>query len=86
MEALLLGIPYVAADDAGHSEIHARWGGGRVLPVPADADAYATVCREVLANPDAVRLSMERRREVHAELSPDRHGVDVMNVYRSMQR
>ncbi len=86
VEALLLGIPYVAADDAGHSEIHARWGGGRVLPIPADADAYATVCREVLANPDAVRLSMERRREIHAELSPDRHGVDVMNMYRSMQR
>jgi glycosyltransferase involved in cell wall biosynthesis len=86
VEALLLGIPYVAADDAGHSEIHQRWGGGRVLPVAADADAYADICRRVLADPDSVRLSMEQRRAIHAELSPDRHAVDVMDVYGRLRR
>lgn len=86
VEALLLGVPYVAADDAGHSEIHGRWGGGRVLPVSVDTDAYAAVCRAVLADPDSVRLTIDRRREIQAELSPDRHGKDVMDVYRRLRR
>lgn len=81
VEALLLGVPYVAADDAGHSEIYSRWKGGLVLRPEASALDYAEACKRVLEDPGSVRLSPERRRTILEELSPERHADDVMAVY-----
>lgn len=84
VESLLLGVPYVAADDAGHSEIHARWGGGALVPRDAPAEAYADACRPLLDGPASARLPAERRHAIAAELTPIRHAGDVMEVYRKL--
>jgi glycosyltransferase involved in cell wall biosynthesis len=86
VEALLLGVPYVAAADAGHLEIHGRWKGGLLVDPEADADAYAAACRQALAAPAEVVLSMDRRRAVAEELTPARHAADVMDLYRRLLR
>lgn len=84
VEALLMGVPYVATDDAGHSEIHARWGGGALLPEAADAQTYSRACAEVLNDRASTALSLARRREIAAILSPERHAEDVMAVYENL--
>lgn len=84
VEALLLGVPYVATGDAGHLEIHGRWAGGLLVDPEADADAYASACRRVLAAPADVTLPIERRRAVAEELTPERHASDVMELYRRL--
>jgi glycosyltransferase involved in cell wall biosynthesis len=81
VEALLLGVPYVAANDAGHAEIHGRWGGGLAPAVDAGIEVYAEACRQVLAAPAVVRLPMARRRAISAELTPTMHAAEVMQVY-----
>ena len=84
VESLLLGVPYVAADDAGHSEIHLRWGGGIMIDADASAEEYAAACHKAIADPDSVRLPKDRRRAIAAELTPGHHAADVMEVYRSL--
>ena len=52
VEAIILGTPVVATRGAGHSEIIGAWGGG-VLANETDTPAEAaTLCLEVLAEPD----------------------------------
>jgi glycosyltransferase involved in cell wall biosynthesis len=84
VESLLLGVPYVAADDAGHSEIHRRWGGGIMVPADGSVEDYAAACRTAISAPDSVRLPIDRRRTVAAELTPRHHAADVMEVYRRL--
>lgn len=84
VEALLLGVPYVAAADAGHCEIHRRWAGGELLPPDADVEAYAKACVALLAGPETAVLSPVRRREIAAELTPARHAAEVMELYRRL--
>ena len=81
VEALLLGIPYVAADDAGHSEIFARWGGGLMIPVAGTAEDYAAAGKRAL-NAGGVPLPAGERDRIAASLRPERHADDVMDVYR----
>lgn len=83
VEALLLGVPYVATADAGHLEIHARWGGGVLVSPEADAETYAAACRSVLAAPRAA-LTLAARQAASAELTPARHAADVMQLYTSL--
>jgi len=82
VEALLLGVPYVATDDAGHSEIAARWGGGRLVARDATAKQFAEVALDVLANPKGTALPSETRHIIANELSPARHAESVLAVYK----
>ena len=84
VEALLLGIPYVAADDAGHTEIFQRWGGGQVLPAGASVDDYAAACREILFSTASVVHPLAARRAIAADLAPAKHAEDVFAVYRRL--
>jgi glycosyltransferase involved in cell wall biosynthesis len=84
VEALLLGVPYVGTDDAGHSEIAARWGGGLLLPVDATAERFADEILNVLGSRGATALSVARRKEVAIELSPRAHAGHVLDVYRRL--
>ncbi|MXQ13574.1 glycosyltransferase family 4 protein [Microvirga makkahensis] len=84
VEALLLGVPFVATDDAGHSEIVARWSGGLLVGSQATADKFAEEAMRVLAAPEDFILSLEARRKVAEELSPRSHAARIMNVYRSI--
>jgi glycosyltransferase involved in cell wall biosynthesis len=82
VEALLLGVPFVATDDAGHSEIVARWSGGILVKPHATVDEFADAAMRVLAAPKDVVLSLDERRKVAEELSPRTHAARIMAVYR----
>lgn len=84
VEALILGVPYVAADDAGHSEIFRRWGGGLMAATDASPEVYADLAETVLRDPAAVALPLAERRTVAASLTPERHAADVMAIYRRL--
>lgn len=84
VEALLLGVPYVAAADAGHSEIFERWGGGVMVPPDGSVEDYAEAVRATLADPGRVALPPGERERIAASLRPERHAEEVMEVYRDM--
>ncbi|WP_457093956.1 glycosyltransferase [Microvirga sp. P5_D2] len=84
VEAMLLGVPYVATADAGHNEIFSRWGGGRIVERAATADQFADEIMQTLASRDSVILSEGRRRQLAEEVSPRAHAGKVLDVYRSV--
>lgn len=86
IEAALLGTPYVATDDAGHAEIGRRWHGGRLVPVEADAAAFAAASLEVLHDPGSVLLSPDARAAVAADVGPRRHAERVIEIYEALER
>jgi glycosyltransferase involved in cell wall biosynthesis len=85
VESLLLGVPCVATDDAGHGEILRRWGGGRLVPRDADAATFAAAVTAVLADPGTA-LDAPARAAVATELLPATHAGHVLDVYRSIAR
>jgi glycosyltransferase involved in cell wall biosynthesis len=84
VEALMLGVPYVAAADAGHREISERWAGGRLLPVSSTPEDYAREVLETLDQKDRVILTPERRMEIARELSPRSQAERVLAVYKAL--
>jgi glycosyltransferase involved in cell wall biosynthesis len=86
VEALLVGAPYVATRDAGHAEIHERWGGGLVLETPAPASAFADAALGALGNPSGIVLPLEARRAAAAELASREHMRAVTEFYDDMGR
>jgi glycosyltransferase involved in cell wall biosynthesis len=81
VEALLLGVPYVATSGEGHIEIHGCWKGGRLVPDSADPLEFAATALDVLKDPSRVVLGQAQRMKARQELSPKRHVDDVVRVY-----
>lgn len=86
VEAAMLGTPYVATDDAGHTEIGRRWGGGSLVPADAGPEAFAAAILEVLRDPAAAALSGPERAALAEELHPARHAARVVQVYEETAR
>jgi glycosyltransferase involved in cell wall biosynthesis len=86
VEALLVGTPYVATRDAGHAEIHERWGGGLVLETSTSASAFAEAALSALDDPLRVVLPIEARRAAAAELASREHMLAVTEFYDDMGR
>jgi glycosyltransferase involved in cell wall biosynthesis len=82
VEALLLGVPYVATADGGHVEIASRWGGGELVDLQATAEQFADAIVSALHKLDAITLSRERRKRVGIELSARSHAENVLTIYR----
>ncbi|HEX8342132.1 MAG TPA: glycosyltransferase family 4 protein [Tepidisphaeraceae bacterium] len=82
VEGLLLGVPYVASDSAGHGEIHERWGGGLLVAPEAPARAYADACLRVMEAPERVALPELERDVIGSTLRPEKQAGDLMNLYR----
>lgn len=80
VEALLLGTPYVATDDAGHREIARRWGGGALVPATASPEEFALKVFEMLNRTDGP-LSEEKLVQAKLELSPQAHAREVSSFY-----
>lgn len=85
IEAALLGTPYVATDDAGHTEIGRRWKGGRLVDKNASPGVFAEAALAVLAEPQSVLLSMQARMDVAEDVSPRRHAERVIAVYEKLR-
>ena len=86
VEASLLGVPYVATDDAGHGEIGRRWGGGVLVGKEKSDNEYAAAIVAALNCPSSVRLDQSRLANLADSLSVKRHADEVVNVYKSMLR
>ncbi len=80
LEALLLGVPYVATDDAGLGETGRRFGGGLLVPREAAASSFAEAVLKGLNGYDPDRLS-ETRQHAREDLSAQRHTQRVMALY-----
>ena len=81
VEAIMLGVPVVATEGAGHSEIIGTWGGGMLVPEEATAEDMAAACRGVLEKTGELVLPEARRRQIAADLSSDAHAERVMRIY-----
>ena len=81
VEACLLGVPYVATDDAGHGEIGRNWGGGVLVGKEKASGEYADVVVAALDNPASLRLDPFGLTKVADNLSVIRHADEVLDVY-----
>ena len=81
IEAVLLGTPYVATDDAGHSEIALQWNGGFLVEPAASEVQFADAALAVAGRASAVVLPPPLRRSVAEEFSAEMHARKVMKIY-----
>ena len=81
VEALLVGTPYVATDDAGHRETARRWGAGVLVPETADPTSFASRVLSVLDRSEDLTLPLEQRETVAREVSPEGHAQAVTTFY-----
>lgn len=84
LEALMLGVPYVATDDAGLGETGRRFGGGALVARDATPDAFAAAVLETLAAPADPAADAAARARALEELSAQRHADQVLALYREM--
>lgn len=80
LEALMLGVPYVATDDAGLGETGRRFGGGLLVPREAGPEQFAQAVVEGLDGHDPARLA-EAAAIARETLSAARHTARVMALY-----
>jgi glycosyltransferase involved in cell wall biosynthesis len=85
LEAAIIGTPYLATDDAGHREIWNRWRGGRLAPVEAKADEFASVALDILCNPEAVILKEQERDQIVKDVSASTHARRIIEIYRRLE-
>ena len=81
VEASLLGVPYVATDDAGHGEIGRNWGGGALVGKEKPSSEYADIIIAALNDPASLRLDPSGLTKVAEGLSVKRHADEVLDVY-----
>jgi glycosyltransferase involved in cell wall biosynthesis len=82
IEAITVGVPFVATDDAGHREIIDRWGGGTLVPSSAPSNTFASAALSSLKQSRNCALEVEARSKVANELSIERHIRHIDSVYR----
>lgn len=83
LEALMLGVPYVATDDAGLGETGRRFGGGRLVPRQAGPEQFAQAVVEGLASHDPAALG-KAATIARETLSAARHTERVLTVYEAI--
>jgi glycosyltransferase involved in cell wall biosynthesis len=79
VEALMLDVPYVATDDAGHGEIARTWGGGLLVPRDAEAAAFGDAIVQALNSPP--RLDTAARDKLFHDVEPATHAARVLRIY-----
>lgn len=82
LEALMLGVPYVATDDAGLGETARRFGGGLLVPRGAGPGAFAATVVQALGTmlPDFT----EERQCARDSLSAVSHAAQILKVYEAL--
>jgi glycosyltransferase involved in cell wall biosynthesis len=81
IEAALVGVPYVATDDAGHGEIARTWGGGVLVGKDEPSEAFAAAALDALAGAQRIVLDEPGRHKITHDLSVERHARNVGAVY-----
>lgn len=81
VEAMLLGVPVVAAASGGNPEILEDRRTGRLVP-DDDVEAFVAACTELLDNPDSARrLGAAARDQAERRYSVQVHAEEMMAVY-----
>ncbi|TCM20527.1 glycosyl transferase family 1 [Novosphingobium sp. PhB165] len=80
LEALMLGVPYVATDDAGLGETGRRFGGGLLVPREAGPEVFAQAVLQGLSAPDSGQWD-EARRQARDALSARHHTQRMLALY-----
>lgn len=84
VEAMLAGVPVVAADSGGHREIVAHGETGLLVPAD-DPAALADAAQTLLSSPDdRQRLASNAQRWTAEMATPRAHGEAVAGVYREL--
>jgi len=83
VEAMLSGVPVVAARDGGYVEVLAHGKTGFLVP-PGDQDAFVTTIEQVLGSADIETIREQARQTAMERFSIDRHARSVMTVYQSL--
>jgi glycosyltransferase involved in cell wall biosynthesis len=81
VEAIILGVPVLATQGAGHSEIIGRWGGGELGPTEASPAEAALLAIGTMEKAQSLLLPLEQRVAIAAELSSAAHAERVMVIY-----
>lgn len=84
IEAMILGTPFVATDDAGHSEIVGRFGGGLLAARDAYPAEFAEIALAALLTPELASLSTCERSSLAEEVSPRGHAGHMLKIYESL--
>lgn len=85
VEAMLLGVPVVAADAGGHREILRHGETGLLVP-PGDARAMAAACVTLLHDPEmASAIAARAREDASARYGVARHVERICNLYGSVR-
>ena len=85
LEALLLGVPYVATDDAGLGETGRRFGGGLLVPRQAGPDTFAQAVIEGIGAHKAGRFA-KAQSAAQSALGVRRHTAQVLALYGELTR
>src|SRR5215813_5969180 len=85
VEALLLGIPYVATADGGHVEIASRWGGGELVDPQSTVEQFADATVSAFHRGGALVLPGDRRIRIGFELSARTQAEKVLTIYRHLE-
>ncbi|WP_334183516.1 glycosyltransferase family 4 protein [Novosphingobium sp.] len=83
LEALMLGVPYVATDDAGLGETGRRFGGGLLVPRGAGPGAFAATVVQALSTVRTADFG-EARRHARESLSAASHTAQILKVYEEL--
>lgn len=84
VEALLLGVPVVVADDSGCAEVVGALGGGRTVPA-GDVEALAAAVAGLLARPAGLDGELRRAAaEARRRFDPQRIAGELETIYRSV--
>jgi glycosyltransferase involved in cell wall biosynthesis len=81
VEAILSGVPYVASSGSGHTEIHERCKGGKLVPEDADATFFADRLLEVMRGLESYRLTADGIALLRSDFSLHEHAKEVEAVY-----
>jgi glycosyltransferase involved in cell wall biosynthesis len=83
LEALMLGVPYVATDDAGLGETGRRFGGGLLVPRDAGPDHFAQAVLDGLRAAKSGQMTAAQDQARHI-LDAGRHAERVMALYHGL--
>jgi len=84
LEAMVLGVPVIASDIGGLSEIISNEVTGLLVP-PGDSCALASACRRLIENPDLKQFISNNAREmVLKKYSMDSIGPQWLDMYRML--
>lgn len=84
VEASIAGIPYLATDSAGNSEVNKIFGGGRLIAESASPEEFADASIELIQHKSDVINSKEKREDLQISVCKKVYFKKVHHIYESV--